>query len=247
MVDIVELLIRFGSEDLDVRIALGIASLTGHMALLERALQAGGDVHVNGFDRHGYHPLAKAAAAGHMHALERLLRVENIDVNNGWRKTALCWAAQKGRLEIVKRLLREPGIDVNKTGPLGHAVRHGHIEIVKCILRVPEFDPNHRLWESAFFSEGACYSVFTMTAQRMHSSSGDVARTVAKMLLADRRIDFEFQLRLCAGLGCAAGVRLLCENSVVNVNTQDFQGDTVLHTVTKQMTKYWHKKVRFGH
>ncbi|KAK8093512.1 hypothetical protein PG997_000197 [Apiospora hydei] len=116
------------------------AATTGDMAMAELLLQK--NVDVNGWGPHAQRPLELAAMHGHDDMVQRLLLVENLDVNATASKwTALALAARDGHDAVVQKLLRVDNIDPNAAcldltffTPLQHAARHGHVASVELLL-----------------------------------------------------------------------------------------------------------------
>ena len=89
-----------------------------------------------------YYPLWIAASNGRTGIVERLLRVEGVDVNRGRRDngaTPLYMACQNGHEAVVERLLAHDAIDVNqattdKVTPLNIAADEGCVRIVELLL-----------------------------------------------------------------------------------------------------------------
>ena len=102
----------------------------------------------------GQTPLYAACSSGYVKAVERLLEVDGLDVNQACTdgSTALHAACEAGHVEVVKRLLQVDGLDVNHacTGingetPLLRACQmteYSHVEIVERLLQVDGLDVN---------------------------------------------------------------------------------------------------------
>ena len=89
-----------------------------------------------------FYPLFIAASNGRTGIVERLLRVEGVDVNRGRPSdgiTPLFIACREGHEAVVERLLAHDAIDVNqattnKVTPLNIAADEGCVRIVELLL-----------------------------------------------------------------------------------------------------------------
>jgi hypothetical protein len=114
------------------------AAIQNDCATITKLLNQGIDINATGPD--GRTALMRAAAKGHIEAVQCLLsnpqiRVDQPDNIGG---TALIYAVSGNHCPIIKMLL-ESGADINKTDPDGNtvlivAVFFGHIEAVQCLL-----------------------------------------------------------------------------------------------------------------
>eukprot|EP00898_Chlorokybus_atmophyticus_P003354 jgi/Chlat1/4019/Chrsp26S03996 len=99
------------------------AAEAGDVKLMQKLMgggKAGGNFDPNTRDRHGRTPIVWAAEAGHIDAVELLIRMgANVDAADmHTNRTAMHWAARAGHLEIVQ-FLRDNGADVNKEDKWG--------------------------------------------------------------------------------------------------------------------------------
>jgi uncharacterized protein len=113
------------------------AAKDGRLGDVNRLLEAGANVNI--LDDLGWIPLPAAARFGHLEIVNRLLEVPDIDVNaaNGYRDTALIWAAFKRHLDILQKLI-DAGANVNHHGfngtALAEAAERNHLDVI-AILR----------------------------------------------------------------------------------------------------------------
>ncbi|KAF7536873.1 hypothetical protein G7054_g4141 [Neopestalotiopsis clavispora] len=121
-------------------IALHEATEAGHLAIVERLLEANADVNATTKFRRET-ALQKAAGAGNLAIVDRLIQGKAwIDAANGWGCTALQKAAEAGHIAVVEQLLQAKA-DVNKGGkfgesrPLQAASGAGHLAIVQLLLK----------------------------------------------------------------------------------------------------------------
>lgn len=101
--------------------ALFLASLYGHVEIVDMLLKAR-NVDPNRREFHlNRHPLHVAAEHGHGAVVEKLLGVQERDVNVSTREgnTALHLAARNGREKVLQILLKEPGINICKKNKKG--------------------------------------------------------------------------------------------------------------------------------
>eukprot|EP00977_Amphora_coffeiformis_P018009 scaffold6074_cov167-Amphora_coffeaeformis.AAC.2 len=190
-----------------------VASEMGHVEIVQRLLQAGGDPHLT--DDSGATALYCACNKGHLPVVELLLR-HKVDPNKQTRPerlTALHIAIRTGQFAVLKALV-EYGADVNlkdKDGmtPLGFALRYTQREVVSLFI-------DHE-------RESSAYEV---------SSQFDLV-TLTKFLL-DNGADVECCDKTGATpifpacyKGSAAAVRLLIAHGA-NVNHKQFDGQTPL-------------------
>ena len=125
--NVAEVLIRWPKTNVEFRTAkdespLMLASLKGHLGLVKKLVERGGDV-----NKPGWTPLHYAATNGHLEIMNLLL--ENhayIDAESPNKTTPLMMAAQYGTPSAVKLLL-EAGADVTLRNELGlNAIDFAH-------------------------------------------------------------------------------------------------------------------------
>ena len=117
--NVADVLIRWPKTDVEFRSAkdespLMLASLRGHLDLVKKLVERGGDV-----NKSGWTPLHYAATSGHLKIMDLLL--ENhayIDAESPNKTTPLMMAAQYGTAAAV-RLLLEAGADATLRNELG--------------------------------------------------------------------------------------------------------------------------------
>ncbi|KAK7949240.1 uncharacterized protein PG986_010126 [Apiospora aurea] len=116
------------------------AAETGDVSMVELLLTK--KVGVRGWGPHAQRPLELAAMNGHDGVVQRLLRVEHIDVNATASKwTALILAARDGHDPVVQKLLLVDHVDPNAAcldlpfwTPLQYAAMGGHASSVELLL-----------------------------------------------------------------------------------------------------------------
>ena len=119
----------------------------------------------------GFYPLYIAAMNGRTGIVERLLRVEGVDVNRGVPgdgATPLFIACQHGHTSVVRKLLNEScdatvGMRDNGWSPLFVASWSGHADVVKELLAYSA-DPT-----------------ILMTAEHLEVPAGSTALSVAEL------------------------------------------------------------------
>ncbi|KAF3012863.1 hypothetical protein E8E14_010992 [Neopestalotiopsis sp. 37M] len=133
-------LLLLDAGNLEIAEPLHEATEAGHLAIVERLLEANADVNATTKFRRET-ALQKAAGAGNLAIVDRLIQGKAwIDAANGWGCTALQKAAEAGHIAVVERLLRAKA-DVNKGGkfgesrPLQAASGAGHLAIVQLLLK----------------------------------------------------------------------------------------------------------------
>jgi ankyrin repeat protein len=115
------------------------AAESGDLATIRELLDGGQNV--NEADAEGWTALMQAIDEGHLHVVNALLLVDDIDVNikNQDNETALMRAVLSGYLEAAQALLATPGIDVNAVTSTGKsalmiAADMGRTEIATSLL-----------------------------------------------------------------------------------------------------------------
>jgi ankyrin repeat protein len=119
--------------------ALTIAAKKGHLAIVNRLLEANAKVDQAGED--GERSLIFAAQNGHLDVVAKLIEAGasvNLTDKNGW--TALMGAANSGHLSVVEKLI-EVGAKVDsenkdKETALMFAAREGHLAIVERLVEL---------------------------------------------------------------------------------------------------------------
>jgi ankyrin repeat domain-containing protein 50 len=93
-------------------------------------------------------PLMRAARYGHMHLLERLLKMQvNVNEENSWGETALYWAISSNQVNFATKMLSVPGVNiavVDRDGKslLMNAAQQGSEQLVELLLSTGQLDVN---------------------------------------------------------------------------------------------------------
>jgi len=171
-----------------------------------------------------------ASISGDIKIVEKILELENVNVNWGddeWNRTPLYKACFHGHVHIVKILLQDPRIDVNKSAhegftPFYLACSHGHSEIVKLLLNDERTDVNRTTKQDA--------SPFYIACQEGHLE-------VVKLLLKDPRIDVNHPLNDQSTpffIACQNGeleiVKLLLNDQRIDINQTGEEDSTAFWT-----------------
>ncbi len=133
--------------------ALALASLAGHLQIVEELLKLGASVNMN---RNGYTPLLAAIRGNHPEIVRKLIEAgADINIKNEADETPLMAAALGGATEIVGILL-ENGAQVNmknKHGymPIHQAVKSKNLDTVRTLLSYGA-DVNARDSETLFIA-----------------------------------------------------------------------------------------------
>lgn len=133
--------------------ALALASLAGHLQIVEELLKLGASVNMN---RNGYTPLLAAIRGNHPEIVRKLIEAgADINIKNEADETPLMMAALGGATEIVGILL-ENGAQVNmknKHGymPIHQAVKSKNLDTVRTLLSYGA-DVNARDSETLFIA-----------------------------------------------------------------------------------------------
>jgi ankyrin repeat protein len=148
-VDIAVMLVKSRSIDANMEIVLGdreiltplcIASMKGHLPVVQALLQGGADA--DKATDYGWTPLYMASHADHVPVVQALLQGgADVDKAAGGGATSLHIASQQGHVPVVHALL-QGGADVDKAKdddggytPLIIASQGGHVPVVQALLQ----------------------------------------------------------------------------------------------------------------
>ena len=173
--------------------------------------------------------LGSAAANGRLGVLERLLRIKDINVNQGSEPrgfTPLYTAVQKDHFRCVERLLAEDGIKVNQADidgatPLMIASELDHVRSVKALLAADGIDVNvaDKQGCTALFS--ACQNGRIRSVRLLLAKEG-IRVNQATHTNATNRIGGALQsvtpLRIAAQYGRLDVVRVLVEQDGIDLD-----------------------------
>ncbi|KAJ6447257.1 CoA-transferase family III domain protein [Purpureocillium lavendulum] len=192
--------------------ALKWSAIHGQHRTAEKALRAGAsccDI-----------ALAFAAAHGHEKIVERLVKVEgiNVDTKLGYGRTPLATAAGRGYEGIVLCLLTSQKSKVDCQMPLVHAIKHGHGAIVKHLVATNV---------SLSSTDGSGKSPILHAIDAGHE-------LVLKVLLDKETLDDPIDdlgrtpLAYAVNCGRASIVKVLLETGEYQINPKDIFGRTPL-------------------
>ncbi|KAH7397431.1 hypothetical protein BKA66DRAFT_454343 [Pyrenochaeta sp. MPI-SDFR-AT-0127] len=159
-------------------------------------------------------PLAKAAYIG-LHQVVQLLvetSYKDVDAQREDCRTPLSWAAERGFLKIVEFLVSRDQAAVDDRDPqhpnmtpLHHAAAGGHTEVVQCLLQTKKVNVNSMPNESGY---------------------PDVWNSATQLDIGDAWT--ETALGLAAMNGHGAVIRLLLQQSDIDVDAKNCYGETAL-------------------
>lgn len=141
-----DLLLGYPSIDIEVKDCLGqtplhLASLIGHVNLIERLLRHGANVEAH--DRFGDLPITNAVDEGHLECVKLLLNYGAANsVKDHKGRTLLHLASIKGRPNVLQYLLTElPSLAPNCQAKNGETPLHGAVgsDLVPCVRILLEF------------------------------------------------------------------------------------------------------------
>ncbi|VUC33634.1 unnamed protein product [Clonostachys rosea] len=146
----------------------------GHLAIVERLLAAGADVHSGNWHRS---PIQSAVDNGHLGIVEELLAA-GADVNRTdvYGKSPLFVAASNGHLAVVERLLAA-GADINRMdsygrSPLFVAINYGHLAVVERLLAAG-VDTNNSKSSKHSPIRKAAYNGYLEVVERLLAAGAD--------------------------------------------------------------------------